>query len=242
MTLRILSKMAVVFIFAVLLGSFQTVWASLFFNNFLVSKLVAWGIPAHSLVSTVIKPLPIPIPILKGGIKLETPQPGYNATLLMNQTVHFKWDVQKTTGNFVIKNEKGKKIFETAISDKSSLDIVPVEVKLKTGQKYFWTVDDNATVYEFTVLDSQSEKILLDTFAEIDEEGLSLEKCTIKKAAYVQGLSDYAKDELDFYWLSAQWLSKISPTDEETKIERDYLLEEYNKHILIQHYKIREKL
>lgn len=179
--------------------------------------------------------IPIVIPFQRGEEEISKPQPGYDVTLLMNQTVRFAWD-GKSTGKFVIKDDKGKIIFEKKISaGTNQFDIVPADAKLKAGQKYSWSVDADATIFTFAVLDAKSEKELLDNFAEIDaDKNLSAEERVLKKATYVQLLSDKHSDTLDLYWLSAQWLSEISPTDEKLDAEKFYLLKKCNRHLLLE--------
>ena len=218
--MKILSKLMVMIVsFVLMFGSLQTVEA-----------------------------FPSPIPIIKDyraiqiGIQKQRspeeekfksmPQPGFDVTLFMNYTVHFAWS-KKVTGNFVIMDNSGKKVFEKAISDTNSLDIVPKEIKLEAGQKYSWSVNDNK-VYRFTILDKQSEKELLKNLAEIDAEKVSPEERAVEKAIYVQELSRLYSDTLDLYWLSAQWLSEISTSNERLKEEKCNLIEKCTQHHLIE--------
>lgn len=156
------------------------------------------------------------------------PQPGFDVTLLTNQTVCFAWD--GSAKNFVIANEAGEKIFEQAISGAKKFEVVPSEANLKAGQKYSWSVNGNEQ-FTFTILDSQTEKEILDGLAEIDAENLSTEERALKKAAYVQLVSDIYPDKVDLYWLSAQWLSEISPTDKKFKDDRFVLLKKCSQHL-----------
>ncbi len=158
------------------------------------------------------------------------PQPGFDVTLLASQKVRFAWD-NTNAKNFVIKNEQGKKVFEKAIGVDSAIDVEPSMLKLKAGQKYIWGLDDNSSAYKFTVLDEQSEKEILEKLAEIEAENISDEERTLKKAAYVQLISDLYSDTVDLYWLSEQWLSKISPTDENLKRDKSVLLKKCARHL-----------
>lgn len=188
---------------------------------------------AYPEPSTILKPILINKDLQRGNIDFNAkPRPGYNVTLLMNQMVHFVWD-RKATKNFVITDDKGKIIFETPIKDKRSLDIVPSNAKLKAGQKYSWSVDGKK-FYAFTILDAKNEKDLLKNLAEIDAESVSQEERVIKKALYVQELSELYPD-LDLYWLSAQWLIEISPPkDSKLELEQEQLLNNCSKHILLE--------
>ena len=156
------------------------------------------------------------------------PQPGFDVTLLTNQTVIFAWD--DSAKNFVIANEAGKKIFEQAVDDAKKLEIVPSSSNLKAGKKYSWSVNGNEQ-FAFTFLDTQTEKEIIDGLAEIDAENLSAEERALKKATYVQLISDIYPDKVDLYWLSAQWLSEISPTDKKLKDDRFVLLKKCSQHL-----------
>ena len=156
------------------------------------------------------------------------PQPGFDVTLLTNQLVCFAWD--GSAKNFVIVNEAGEKIFEKTISGAKKFDVVPSAANLKVGQKYSWSVNENEQ-FTFTVLDAQTEKEILDGLAEIDLENLSAEERALKKASYVQLVSDIYPDKVDLYWLSAQWLAEISPTDKKLKDDRFVLLKKCARHL-----------
>ena len=157
------------------------------------------------------------------------PQPGFDVTLMTSQTVRFAWD--GSAKNLTIKDETGEKIFETAVSGKNFIEFTPSDANLKVGQKYTWNLDENASSYKFTILDAQIEKEILDGLAKIDAENLSKEKSALKKSAYVQLISDIYPDKVDLYWLSAQWLSEISPTDEKLKENKSVLLRKCARHL-----------
>ena len=147
--------------------------------------------------------------------------------------MHFAWD-GKTTKDFIVKDDNGNIVFKEAVGSNSSLDIKPGEMKLTAGQKYSWSVDGKK-FYTFTILDAESEKAILDNLAEIDAaENLSPEMCLINKASYLQQLSESYPDTLDLYWLSAQWLSEISSTDENINNEKKLLLQKCIQHHLVE--------
>lgn len=173
----------------------------------------------------------IGIPILRGPEDFNLlPHPGFSVTLLANQNVHFAW-ATKAAKNFVVVDGGGKKIFEQSLGGKNSLDIVPGKIKLKSGQKYSWSVDGNINVYEFTILDAQSEKIILDGIAAIDAKNLSPEESAVEKSKFVQQLSEEHPEKFDLYWLSAQWLCEISTDDEKIKAQIRPLLEKCSQHL-----------
>ena len=225
--LSVQKKLAALLVFAMaIFGNFQITYAKDY-------QPIAIPIPA-SLKDY--KPIPIPIPKTRGNEKFNlNPQPGYDVTLLMNFTIHFAWS-DKYSGNdakkkFVIKDKNGKKIFEEIIGDKNSIDILPSKAKLKPSEKYSWSVGDNPKTYDFQVLDEQTENELLKNLAEIDSENLSPEECAIKKSAYLQMLSAMYPENFDFYWLIAQWMSEISPSDSELTKKKTELLQRCVLHL-----------
>lgn len=181
------------------------------------------------------------------------PQPGYDVTLLTSLPVHFEWWEESATNdfvikdnngkpvfdvssgneskNFVIKDSKGKSVFEKSIDNESSIDILLSNLnKLKAGQKYSWSVNGKNS-YNFTILDAQTEKELLEKLDKIDAEGLSPEECALKKANYLLMLSEEYSNSFDFYWLIAQLMSQISPTDKNLKEQKSDMLTRCSQHL-----------
>ena len=163
-----------------------------------------------------------------------TLQPGFNVTLLMSEKVHF-YCAEENAKTFVIKDDNGKKVFEQSIDDQTKgISIDPRKANLKAGQKYSWSVNGNGKVYNFTILDSNSEKEILKKLAEIEKKFSSPDESLLKKANYLQLLSDASEHQIDLYWLSYQWLSKISSNNEEIKNEKLYLLDECQRHYILE--------
>ena len=159
------------------------------------------------------------------------PQPGFDVTLLPNQTIHFAWE-NPSTGIFTIKTEKGKKIFTQSVNGKNEIDLNPSSAKLKSGEKYIWSVDGDPQDYKFSVLDNVIEKELIEKLTEIDaEKNLSDDERLLKKAAYLQLVSDLYPETIDLYWFSLQLISKINPITDEGKTTRSTLLNKYVEHL-----------
>ena len=150
------------------------------------------------------------------------PQPGFEVTLFLNQSVRFAWDGADNK-IFSIKDYKGNKIFEEKITGLSYIEIIPNEIKLKAGQSYIWNIDGDYQDYKFTVLDERTEDIILSKLAEFDTENISTEEKILKKAVYLQLISDIYPDKLDLYWLSTQWITALNPKTKKVE-ELKYLL------------------
>ena len=231
------NKWAIVLAVAVLmLSSIQVAWAR---GGIQIQQGIRIPLASPSTLIDKYRQIPVDSSKKRDIVKFDlNPQPGFDVTLLMNQKVNFEWKLEQesaTTKIFVIKNNKGKVVFEQAIGDKNEIDIVPSEIKLKVGQKYSWSVDGQ-NIHTFTILDKQTEKELMENLAKIEAEKISTEddaeaKCAINKAIYVQMLSDDPKYNLDLYWLSAQWLLENSPTDKKLQNDRYDLLERCSQHL-----------
>ena len=150
------------------------------------------------------------------------PQPGFEVTLFLNQSVRFAWDGDDHN-IFSIKDHKGNKIFEKKITGLSYIEIIPNAIKLNAGQSYIWNLDGGYQDYKFTVLDERTENIILSKLAEFDTENISTEEKVLKKAVYLQLISDIYSDKLDLYWLSTQWLTALNTKTKKVE-ELKYLL------------------
>lgn len=152
------------------------------------------------------------------------PQPGFNVTLLSNQKVIFSWD-ESENKIFSIKDDKGDKIFEQKVDGITSIEIIPANINLKAGQKYIWNLDQDDRDYQLTVLEENTEKEILSKLTEIDSENISDNEKILKKATYVQLISNVYPEKFDLYWLSSQWLINLKPTTNAEKEKKEILLE-----------------
>ena len=157
------------------------------------------------------------------------PKPGFNVTLMQNQSVTFEWE--GSAKKFYINDDNDKNIFETSVEGKNSVELIPNKINLNVERKYYWSLDRNSQSYKFTVLDAQTEKAISAKLAEIDTQNISLDERVLKKAAYIQLLSDIYPDTIDLYWLSAQWLSEISSADEKLKNTKGVLMRKCARHL-----------
>lgn len=158
------------------------------------------------------------------------PQPGYVVTLLSGQKVTFSWWSSKNK-TFFITDDKGKKVFEKDISGMTSIEL-DLSAKLQTGKQYFWSVDGNPKNCKITKLDKKKEKEILSRLKEIDaDKNLSENARILRKVNYVQLISDIYPEQIDLYWLSAQWLLDFKATTEEDLNYQQFLLEQCSNHL-----------
>lgn len=214
--MKVLSKLMAVIVFgALMFGSVQTAETALIVSD----------------PDSLPDPKPTHLPSLRAFKDFNlNPRPGFDVTLLMNQTVHFQWE-NKIITKFVIKDDKGKVVFTEDNVKQKSININLAELNLKTGKKYSWTVNDQSKEHTFTILDEEIEKQLTDNFAKIDAENISEQERTLKKATYVQQLSETYPKQFDLYWLSAQWMSTFSPADKEQLKEMNMILQRCVNHL-----------
>ena len=59
----------------------------------------------------------------------------------------------------------------------------------------------------------------------------SINEKILKKAIYVQLVSDIHPDKIDLYWLSAQWLSVMNPSTTEERNRQELLLNKCVMHL-----------
>lgn len=156
------------------------------------------------------------------------PQPGFDVTATLKDNIHFAWDAGESK-NFIVEDSTGKKVYETNIAGKPSLDISPATMNLQAGQRYKWGIDKDFQKYDLTILSSDAEANLTKKLAEIDAENISSDEKLLKKAKYVQLLSDMYPDQIDLYYLSAQWLQNKNMGKLEN--ERKMLLRKCEAHL-----------
>lgn len=152
-------------------------------------------------------------------------RPGENVTLLLKQRVKFTWS-EPMKGKFVIYDKNGKSVFSKKISGVNEVEIVPAEVGLTAGEEYTWSAGN--TRHKFKMLSQDNNDAIMTQLNSIDKADMSETERIIKKAEYVQYISDTFPEEADLYWLSAQWLTENNMS--EKKDENDLLLRKCVQH------------
>jgi len=136
-----------------------------------------------------------------------------NASLLSGQTIFLDDYCKGKT--LVFKRLDGKEVFRNTF--KGDLELNPGQAGLEPGQIYIReikigeTLDFRSTI---RVLGKEDEKIVNKALAKIDREKVSPEEKIIKKAAYLQFISDLYPAQVDLYWYSYQLLDKAEIKDE----------------------------
>ena len=139
-------------------------------------------------------------------------------TLMMDIPIVLSWQNSKID-KLIITDAGAEKVFEKNVRNQGEISFSAAEAGLKRGNTYFWRFDDRDLTegHTLSVLSKQPEYEILDGLANIDaEEGIAYEKM-IRKAAFLQMISDSYPDMIDLYWLSLQLLPKISVNDPDAK-------------------------
>lgn len=142
-----------------------------------------------------------------------------NATLIAGQTIYFDDYFKGKT--IVFKELNGNEVFHKTFTD--DLSLIPGNAGLQQGKIYIREIKNGErTDYRSTirVLEKQDEETVKNTLVKIDSEKISAEEKIIKKAAYLQFISDLYPGQVDLYWYSYQLIYK-------TEIKEEGLLDLY---------------
>jgi|WetSurMetagenome_2_1015567.scaffolds.fasta_scaffold00250_20 hypothetical protein len=139
-----------------------------------------------------------------------------NATLLSGMPITLSWFATGVQSVSVFDNSE-KKVFEKSVGGKSKVSFTPEEASIKHGEKYTWSREGHnlSERYRFRMLDPDAEKEVREGLQRIDSEKGSPSAKAIRKATFLQMLSDAYPDRIDMYWLSLQDLpAKFSGVEE----------------------------
>jgi hypothetical protein len=130
-----------------------------------------------------------------------------NATLLSGMPIILSWFAPGVQSVSVFDNS-GKKVFEKSVGGKAKVSFTPEEAGIKRGEKYTWSRNGHnlSERYRFRMLDPDAEKEVREGLQRIDDEKESPSAKAIRKATFLQMLSDAYPDRIDMYWLSLQEL------------------------------------
>ncbi|UCH97690.1 MAG: hypothetical protein JSV88_12805 [Candidatus Aminicenantes bacterium] len=173
--------------------------------------------------------------VTKGGTDIFPPLPGYKATVLPNDPILFSWGSCK--GNpkkIVFMDNRGKKVFEKEIMGKDRLALTPEDIGMQVSKIYYWKVQglNTSEKYRLTLLDHEFSSQVLADLKKIDEEEIRETEKKLKKAFYLQFISNTYEKEVDLYWISYKILKEIKRTglNEQEFEDRRILIEAYQNH------------
>ena len=163
--------------------------------------------------------------------RVDVPQPGNNATLIPGYRTRFVWKTDD--GEYIaFKDANGTEVYKKDLGGGSHAIIAPEEIGMKSGEIYTWGAGEpgsNRRLSLRLLANDAAQQILADLEA-INKEGIGTFQKALKKAVYLQFISDAYPSDIDLYWLSYFILEKIEeigvPEDEDRalvdELERNY--------------------
>jgi len=135
------------------------------------------------------------------------------STVLPRQAVDFYW-YNKEGENIIFEDGRGTEIFRRQVENLTNLSLTPEDIGMKSGEAYTWHITGlrDFKKHRIEILELESYHQVLSDLKEIDmdkELANSTEKA-LKKAAYLNFLSDTYPDKINLYWLSYQILKGIN--------------------------------
>jgi hypothetical protein len=160
--------------------------------------------------------------------------PNDSSTILPEQVMDFYWG-SKEGEDIIFEDSTGAEIFKRNVKSIIHLGLTPEEIGLKSGGTYTWYVTGLRRFKKnrIQILDREFYQQVLSDLYEIDIEKKSTNSNAIalKKAAYLDLLSDSYPAKINLYWLSYQILKGISEEtlSPEDKSLRDALIKNCKK-------------
>ncbi|MCK4761254.1 MAG: hypothetical protein KAW12_03580 [Candidatus Aminicenantes bacterium] len=158
------------------------------------------------------------------GLSEEFYLPGENATVIPGQKICFH--SRDKSKEVVVKEWRGKEIFRKKITGKS-ICLLPKTVGIVQDKVYTWAVVNGAEVFYrsmIKLLDRETGRVIGKDLERIESEAISDERKKIKKAAYLQLMSDMYPGQVNLYWLSYRFLKDINSDNEEVKETAETLM------------------
>jgi len=154
-----------------------------------------------------------------GGIGVDSLE---NATFIADREIYFGCYLQGKT--IIFKELDGKEVFRKTFGDNPAL--ILVKAGLVQDKTYIWEIRRGETLHErmlIRVLSEKDEATVKKALQQIDSEKISADKKIVKKAAYLQFMSDLYPGQIDLYWLSYHLLKNSDLKEDEAKDVYDVL-------------------
>ena len=167
--------------------------------------------------------------------RIEAQQPYDNATLISTQKSRFVWEGD--TGEYIVfKDGIGVEVYRRKLqAGTSSVSISPEEIGMRPGVAYTWSIIGTRSNRPLSVrmLPSDIERQITADLRQIDIEPITATERALRKAAYLQFMSDAYPDDIDLYWLSHLILEEIGVEGigEDDKTLIDELKTNYLRHV-----------
>jgi len=117
-----------------------------------------------------------------------------------------------TCKTFTVYDYDHKELFTEELKGENSFEFIPQKRNLKFDSIYYWKIMDNydGREGEIKLIDNKFQKRIRSDFSAIDKLTTNLSERNIKKALYLQMLSEIFYNDLDLYWLSYQMIQNIN--------------------------------
>jgi hypothetical protein len=171
----------------------------------------------------------------RGGADMVIPQPGNNATLISGQKSTFAWESEG--GKYIVfKDSKGAEVFKKDLKGEPVLQLSPEEIGMKPGEAYTWNITGTRTNREFRVrvLPQDVAQQVTGDLREIEQEPIGTVEKVLRKAVYLQFMSDAYPQDIDLYWFSYRLLEGIKDErilKEDDKVLLSDLKRNYLRHV-----------
>lgn len=172
----------------------------------------------------------------RGLLGVDVPQPGNRATLIPGYRTTFVWE--SDGGQYIVFHDaRGTEVCKKDLRGASSVSISPEEIGMKSGQLYTWSVSgtrSNKPLSVLRLLASDAAQQITADLEQINKEAISAVERALKKATYLQFVSDAYPSDIDVYWLSYLILEELRDKGvpgEEDKVLVDELKRNYLRHV-----------
>jgi hypothetical protein len=131
---------------------------------------------------------------------------------------------------FTVYDFDHKKLFTEELKGENSFEFIAQKRNLKHNSIYYWKILDNydGREGEFKIIDNKFQKKIRSDFSAIDKLTINISERNIKKALYLQMLSEIYYNDLDLYWISYQMIQNINLSKYP---DAKYVLTRYIQHV-----------
>lgn len=163
---------------------------------------------------------------------IRVPQPNNNATVIPGYKITFNLG-SGLEKYIVFKDSNGANILRKGITEKAKLQLTPEEIGMKPHEVYTWSIirTENNKQYKIRLLNNSLVKQIVTDLNDISRQYQNETDKRIRKAAYLQFMSNTYREDIDLYWLSYQIMEEIEDRD---KLSNDnmVILEEIRRNYL----------
>ncbi len=131
---------------------------------------------------------------------------------------------------FTVYDFDHRELFTEELKGENSFEFIPQKIDLKSDSIYYWRIMDNfdGREGEIKIIDNKFQKKIRSAFSAIDKLAKNLSERNIKKALYLQIISEIYYNDLDLYWLSYQIIQNINLSKYP---DAKYVLTRYIQHV-----------